>query len=131
MNKGVVVVYLSPLGKPLRRAHQRFLLEADARAIAKLKNYEFGGYYQNRHVGRLFFVPDQTLLLEEEDLASWRVTHCAGFRNRLLRPRLGKTLLFRRMPKARSPQRSLYTRQNEAPGLWAKVRPREQNCWWI
>jgi hypothetical protein len=53
----------------LRRAHQRFLLEADARAIAKLKNYEFGGYYQNdtRHVGRLFFVPDQTLLLEEEE----------------------------------------------------------------
>jgi hypothetical protein len=62
-----VVVYLSPLQEPLRRAHQRFFLEADAKTIAKLKHYEYGGYYQvgNQPAIATFFVPDQTLLLEE------------------------------------------------------------------
>ncbi len=66
-HKGIVVVYLSPLGEPLRWAHQQSLLEADARTIAKLKNYEFDGYYPvgNRPAISTFFVPDQTLLLEE------------------------------------------------------------------
>src|SRR5438067_12575130 len=64
---GRVVVYLSPTGKPLRRAHQRTLLEEDAKTIARLKSCEFAGYYRNElaGTGTLFFVPDQTLLLEE------------------------------------------------------------------
>ncbi len=67
MTKGVVVIYLSPFGKPLRRAHQRFLLEDDAKAIAKLKRYEFGGYYRSgsRPSAPIFFVPDDTLLADE------------------------------------------------------------------
>jgi hypothetical protein len=84
---GVVVVYLSPLGQPLRRAHQRFLLEADARTIADIKKYEFGGYHQSGYEtqGPTFFVPDQTLLSEEaaslgirgpKDLYGGVVSHC-------------------------------------------------------
>jgi hypothetical protein len=43
------------------------LLEEDAKAIAKLKQCEFGGYYpsRGRPAAPLFFVPDQTLLCEE------------------------------------------------------------------
>ncbi len=64
---GRVVVYLSPTGKPLRRAHQRILLEEDAKTIARVKRCEFAGYYRNElaGTGSLFFVPDQTLLVEE------------------------------------------------------------------
>ena len=67
MTERAVVIYLSPHGKPLRRAHQRLLLEEDAKAIAKLTQCEFGGYYpsRGRPAGQLFFVPDQTLLSEE------------------------------------------------------------------
>jgi Protein of unknown function (DUF3182) len=69
MTERAVVIYLSPHGKPLRRAHQRLLLEEDAKAIAKLKQCEFGGYYpsQGRPAAPLFFVPDQTLLCEEAE----------------------------------------------------------------
>ena len=65
---GRVVVYLSSTGKPLRRAHQRILLEEDAKTIAAVKRCEFAGYYRNElaGTGSLFFVPDQTLLVEEE-----------------------------------------------------------------
>jgi hypothetical protein len=49
MTEGVVVIYLSRSDRPLRRVHQRILLEDDAKAIAMLKQYEFGGYYQSRN----------------------------------------------------------------------------------
>jgi len=67
MKNGKVVVYLSPIGKPLRHDHQRVLLEEDAKTIAKLKACDFAGYYAPKlgDSGPLFFVPDQTLLLEE------------------------------------------------------------------
>jgi hypothetical protein len=52
---------------PLRLAHQRILLEEDAKTIARLKRSDFSGYYTSElaGTGSLFFVPDQTLLLEE------------------------------------------------------------------
>src|SRR4029078_3443878 len=66
---GRVVVYLSPSGQPLRRAHQRIMLEEDAKTIARIKNCEFAGYYSSglARSGALFFVPDQTLLAEEAE----------------------------------------------------------------
>jgi hypothetical protein len=64
---GRVVIYLSPMGTPLRRAHQKILLEEDAKTIATIKRSDFAGYYTSELAGTetLFFVPDQTLLLEE------------------------------------------------------------------
>ena len=64
--RGVVVTYSSQTAVPMR-AHQRALLAVEANAIATLKQYEFGGQYDEsidygRHV---FFVPDDTLLIEE------------------------------------------------------------------
>jgi hypothetical protein len=66
MTTGVVVVYFSQLGGRLR-THQEVMLAADAKAIAGIKGYEFGGCYQEDHSysGPLFFVPDDTLLLDE------------------------------------------------------------------
>jgi hypothetical protein len=71
-----VVVYLSPTGKPLRRAHQRIALEEDAKTIARLRGSDFAGYYTNElgGTGSLFFVPDQTLLLEEAQSLGIRST---------------------------------------------------------
>jgi Protein of unknown function (DUF3182) len=64
--RGVVVTYSSQTASPLR-AHQRALLAVEAKAIATLKGYEFGGQYnEGREYGRhVFFVPDDALLLEE------------------------------------------------------------------
>jgi len=66
MTQGVVVVYFSRLGGWLR-PHQKLMLEADAKAIARVKQYEFGGLYREgfAHSGRIYFVPDETLLVEE------------------------------------------------------------------
>src|SRR4051794_19848528 len=66
MAKGVVVVYYSRLGGRLT-AHQKILLDADAKVIAQLKRYDFGGEH---HTGYdysddVYFVPDDTLLLDE------------------------------------------------------------------
>ena len=70
MPKGTVVTYASRLGKPLR-AHQRIMLVADAKAIAGLTYYEFGGEYgaANDHSRshHIYFVPDDTLLLDEAE----------------------------------------------------------------
>ncbi|RZN33897.1 DUF3182 family protein [Bradyrhizobium sp. Leo121] len=70
MPKGTVVTYASRLGKPLR-AHQRIMLVADAKAIAGLTQYEFGGDYgaaaNNKRSGHIYFVPDDTLLLDEAE----------------------------------------------------------------
>src|SRR5215475_9457607 len=66
MATGVVVVYFSRFGKPLQ-THHKVMLDLGAKAIAKLKGYEFGGHYDTAcdYSGPLFFVPDDTLLLDE------------------------------------------------------------------
>jgi hypothetical protein len=66
MTRGVVVVYFSQLGGRLC-THQKVVLEADAKAIAKLKGYDFGEDHGAASVrsGPVFFVPDDTLLLDE------------------------------------------------------------------
>src|SRR4029078_6703483 len=63
---GVVVVYFSKLGGRLR-THQKIMLEADARAIATLKPYDFRGCHDRACDDRVpvFFVPDDTLLVQE------------------------------------------------------------------
>ena len=59
------MVYFSRFGKPLQ-AHHKVVLDLGAKAIAKIKGYEFGGHYDTAHhySGPLFFVPDDTLLLD-------------------------------------------------------------------
>jgi hypothetical protein len=66
MANGIVVLYFSRFGKPLQ-THHKAVLDLDAKAIAKIKGYEFGGHYDTAHdySGPLFFVPDDTLLLDE------------------------------------------------------------------
>src|SRR5262245_7481691 len=66
MTNGTVVLYFSRFGKPLQ-THHKVVLDLDAKAIAKLKGYKFGGPYDAEHnySGPLFFVPDDTLLLDE------------------------------------------------------------------
>src|SRR5262249_57433264 len=66
MATAVVVVYFSRFGKPLQ-THHKVVLDLGAKAIAKIKDYEFGGHYDAAHdySGPLFFVPDDTLLLDE------------------------------------------------------------------
>jgi Protein of unknown function (DUF3182) len=66
MARGLVAVYFSRFGKPLQW-HHKVVLDLGAKAIAKIKGYEFGGHYNPayHHSGPLFFVPDDTLLLNE------------------------------------------------------------------
>jgi len=66
MASGGVVVYFSRFGKPLQM-HHKVVLDLGAKAIAKIKGYEFGGHYDAAcdYSGPLFFVPDDTLLLNE------------------------------------------------------------------
>jgi Protein of unknown function (DUF3182) len=64
--RGVVVIYFSWFGKPLQR-HHKALLDADSKAIADIKGYDFGGCYEGSrdNTGSVFFVPDDTLLTTE------------------------------------------------------------------
>src|SRR5262245_4450439 len=66
MANGVVVLYFSQLDKSLQWHHKVVLAET-ANAIAKLKRYDYGGEYeeQSDYSGPLFFVPGDTLLVEE------------------------------------------------------------------
>src|SRR5215469_1750330 len=66
MANGTVVLYVSRFGKPLQ-THHKVVLDLDAKAIASIKGYKFGGRYDSDHnySGPLFFVPDDTLLLDE------------------------------------------------------------------
>jgi hypothetical protein len=66
MGKGVVLVYFARLGGRLT-SHQEIMLDADAKIIAELMGYEFGGRHRiaNDYSGHPFFVPDDTLLLDE------------------------------------------------------------------
>jgi Protein of unknown function (DUF3182) len=66
MAHGIVVLYFSRFGKPLQ-THHKVVLDLGAKAIAKLKDYDFGGHYDAAYgySGPLYFVPDDTLLLDE------------------------------------------------------------------
>ena len=66
MANSVVVVYFSRLGGRLR-GHQKLMLDADARLIAKLMGCEFGGCHEaaRNYSNSVFFVPDDVLLCEE------------------------------------------------------------------
>ncbi len=66
MAAGVVVNYLSRLGAPMY-AHERITLASVANTIAQVKHCEFAGRYDNAHnySGNVFFVPDDTLMLDE------------------------------------------------------------------
>jgi hypothetical protein len=63
---GVVVVYFSKLGGRLR-AHQKIMLDADGKTIARLKRYDFRGCHDRAcdYRAPVFFVPDDTLLSDE------------------------------------------------------------------
>jgi hypothetical protein len=64
--RGVVVIYFSWFGKPLQR-HHKVVLDADSKAIASIKGFDFGGCYDRAHeyAGPVLFVPDDTLLTAE------------------------------------------------------------------
>ena len=66
MANGVVVVYLSRFGKPMQW-HHKVVLDAGAKAIAKIKGYDFAGHYESGcdYSDPLFFVPGDTLLVDE------------------------------------------------------------------
>jgi hypothetical protein len=66
MTKGVVVIYFSHLGGRLN-AHQKVVLEADAKVIAQVLGYDFGARHQTAvdDPAPVFFVPDDTLLVDE------------------------------------------------------------------
>jgi hypothetical protein len=66
MARGVVVVCFSRFGKPLQW-HHKVVLDLGAKAIAKINGYGFGGHHNTAYdySGPLFFVPDDTLLLDE------------------------------------------------------------------
>jgi hypothetical protein len=76
MARGIVVVYFSRFGKPLQ-THHKVVLDLGAQAIAKIAGYEFGGHYGPAYdySGPLFFVPDDTLLLDEASHLGIRSSH--------------------------------------------------------
>jgi hypothetical protein len=63
---GVVVVYFSRLGGSMY-THERVTLSVVAEEIARIKGVKFAGLYDNakRYSGNVFFVPDDTLVLDE------------------------------------------------------------------
>jgi hypothetical protein len=62
----IVVVYFSRLGGPMY-THERVTLSGVAEAIAQIKGAKFAGHYDNAksYSGNVFFVPDDTLVLDE------------------------------------------------------------------
>jgi hypothetical protein len=63
---GAVVVYFSRLGGSMY-THERVTLSVVAEAIARIKGVKFAGLYDHakRYSGNVFFVPDDTSVLEE------------------------------------------------------------------
>ena len=63
---GNVLIYFSRFGKPLQ-THHKIVLDLAAETIAKIKGYDFGGHYDptRDYPGPLYFVPDDTVLLNE------------------------------------------------------------------
>ena len=61
-----MVVYFSRLGRKLR-TDQELMLVANAKDLARIKHYDFGGTYREGHSysGHVYFVPEDTLLLDE------------------------------------------------------------------
>lgn len=61
-----VAVYFSQLGGPMY-FHEKVTLAVVAESIARLNGYEYAGIFDaNRHsTGDIFFVPDDTLMLDE------------------------------------------------------------------
>ncbi|WP_050423330.1 DUF3182 family protein [Bradyrhizobium tropiciagri] len=61
-----VAVYFSRAGAPMY-AHEKVTLSAVAESIARLSGYRYAGIFDaNKHsTGDIFFVPDDTLLLDE------------------------------------------------------------------
>jgi uncharacterized protein DUF3182 len=66
MSDGVVVVYFSRLGE-FMYTHEKVILSVVAKAIAQIKGARFAGLYDNAesYSGNVFFVPDDTLMLDE------------------------------------------------------------------
>jgi Protein of unknown function (DUF3182) len=66
MTRGMVVIHLSRLGGRLD-PHQTVMLDADAKVIAHVLGYEYGGRHQaaKDYTAPVFFVPDDTLLVDE------------------------------------------------------------------
>jgi hypothetical protein len=66
MASGNVLIYFSRFGKPLQ-THHKIVLNLAAETIAKIKGYDFGGHYDTArdYSGPLYFVPDDTVLLNE------------------------------------------------------------------
>ena len=50
MANGTVVLYFSRFGKPLQ-THHKVVLDLDAKAIARIKDYKFGGPVPARQQG--------------------------------------------------------------------------------
>jgi Protein of unknown function (DUF3182) len=66
MTRGMVVIHFSRLGGRLD-PHQKVMLDADAKVIAHVLGYDFGGRHQaaRDYAAPVFFVPDDTLLVDE------------------------------------------------------------------
>lgn len=66
MSRDIVVIHFPRSGAPMY-AHEKITLSAVAQAIARIKECEFSGRYDNaRHYsGNLFFVPSDTLIAAE------------------------------------------------------------------
>jgi hypothetical protein len=66
MSDGVVVIYFSRLGGSMYN-HERVTLSVVAEAIAQIKDAKFAGLYDSakRYSGNVFYVPDDTLVLDE------------------------------------------------------------------
>jgi hypothetical protein len=66
MTRGMVVIHFSRLGGRLG-PHQKVMLDADAKVIAHVLGYDFGGRHQaaKDYAAPVFFVPDDTLLVDE------------------------------------------------------------------
>ena len=66
MASGNVLIYFSRFGKPLQ-THHKVVLDLAAKAIARINGYDFAGRYDpaRSYPGPLYFVPDDTVLLNE------------------------------------------------------------------
>jgi hypothetical protein len=66
MTRGMVVIHFSRLGGRLD-PRQTVMLDADAKVIAHVLGYEYGGRHQaaKDYTAPVFFVPDDTLLVDE------------------------------------------------------------------
>ena len=74
MAQGTVVVH-SARPPQYWRCHEGITLHGVAESIARFKGYEFGGHWNGRRAGRLFFVPDETLLSVDAEALGVRDAH--------------------------------------------------------